>query len=648
MSKNIWINLPDPLPDEEQAGISLLNEYLSRGYVHQTVTEMLHLPDGTITHFYRMLAELRPLESPVKKFSNSGWMVDADFCFVNIRATGLNDQFGNFIQASKMLPAIRTSAIHVGPFTDYDFNTIYAVRSVRSISLHLIDSHLPLSITDQLQAFVQAAHLLGKAVGFDLEPHVAQFAIPVITYPDLFRWLKLSSDKTGLANGLTEDEMLTEDYQQRIMGEVREIVGNILNQEAIDNLEIEADGPPQNFTYKQQVFFGVIGTLIEHGYWPIPSQSWVGIGVPAFGGYNFDGNYARFDYRGRHGEDQSASAFHILTPYKFYTGLQANRASDATVLYQPAVDYFCNIFLYWRDSFGFDFVRYDSADHIFDSMIDMNQPASDRPTPLILQTCIENTKLPDKPYIGNFAERMGNEIEDYAALGFDLILGDDMLQEVNAALLEKSFHLYDRLKALNQAKKQPASIAFCVDTHDTGNPAFWGEPLVKVAGPTQMGMRHFLSRFLSVGDARRPKYEVMGSQDLSYGLYQANISTDNLVWIGNMGYNNRYHHLENVFEVYKHLLSGGEIIRRHVERSHAWWLISSGSYRFVPIIAFMKTEPLSVELPDISSGKLKLTKYDFNEVTESTYILPTSRIEIPVLAAGTCLLFVINQGSVSS
>jgi len=639
------MNLPDPTPGEEQAGISLLNEYLSRGYVHRTVTEMLRLPHGTITYFYRRLADVRQLESPVRQFPNSAWMVDADFCFVNIRATGLNDQLGNFIQASKMLPAIRANAIHVGPFTDYDFNNIYAVRSVKTISPHVMDPKLPLSAKYQLQAFVQAAHLLGKAVGFDLEPHTAQFSIPVITCPELFRWFKLSTDKTSLADGLTENEMLSIDYQDRIAGEIRDIVSVILKQESIDNLETERDDSLESITHKRQVLLGLIGMLIERGYWPIPSQSWAGNGVPAFGGYNFDGNYALFDYRGRNGEDQSASAFHILTPYKFYTGILVNCASDEPLLYQPALDYFCNIFLYWRDNFGFDFARYDSVNHIFDSAVNMAQPLSDRPTPLILKTCVENTKAPDSPYIGNFAERMGNEIEDYASLGFDVILGDDMLQEVDATLLEKSFQLYDRLKALNQARKQPASIAFCVDTHDTGDPAFWGEPLVKVAGAIQMGMRHFLSRFISVGDGRRPKYEVMGSQDLSYGLYNANVSTDNLVWVGNVEYNHHYHFLENVYEDYRPLLTQGEITHRHIDSSYAWWLISSDRYWLVPIIAFMKTEPLGIDLPVIPGGKYTLTEYDFNQTTESAYILSAPRIEIPALNTRTCLILVIKQNS---
>ena len=645
MLKNIWMELPNPTPDEERDGSALLNEFLSKGYVHRTVAEMLRLPNGTITHFYRKLAENHPLESPFKQYSNSNWMVDADFCFVNIRATGVDDQFGNFIQASKMLPAIRASAIHIGPFTDYDFTNIYAVRSVKTISPHVLDPHSPISATDQLQAFVQAAHLLHKAVGYDIEPHLVQFAIPVIMQPELFRWFKLSPNKTSLADGLSENQMLTEDVQQRITWEIRNIVSVILGHESIENLEAEEEDSPESLEHKQYVLGRLIGKLIGRGYWPIPSQSWAGDGVPSFKSYNFDGNYACFDYRGRNGEDQSASAYHTLTPYKFYKGLVANHTSESPLVNKPAVDHFSRIFLYWRDHYDFDFVRYDSVDHIFDSMIDPNRPAADRPTPPVLQACIEKTKSPDRPYIGNLAERMGNEIEDYAAVGFDVILGDDMLHGVDAALLEKSFHLYDRLKTFNQARKQPASIAFCVDTHDTGNPAFWGEPLVKAAGATQMGMRHFLSRFLSVGDARRPKYEAMGSQDLSYGLYKSNIRLVNLTWVGDEDYNRRYHHLEDIFEQHKALLRQGEITDRHVESTHAWWLISSGNDWLVPVITFNETERFSIDLPVIAKGKLTTMEYDFNQTAEQSHVLSTPRIEIPALSAGTCVLFVIHQSA---
>lgn len=637
----LWEKLPEPLPDERREGETLLNEYLAKGAIARTVTEMVRLPAGSMVHFYRQLARLRSAESPVGARADSSWMAgEADFCFINVRATGVGDQPGNFVQAAKLLPAIRTRAIHLGPFTDYDFHVIYAVRSVRTISPRVVDPQLALSAEDQLRAFVQAAHLLGKTVGFDIEPHVAQFAIPVVLRPELFRWFKLSPDKTGLAGGLSEAEMLAEPQQQRITAEIRALVGEVLEKEQLGDLEA-AEGEPQEVRARKQVVYGdLIGRLIERGYWPIPSQSWAGRGTPGFGGYSFDGNYARFLYRGEDGADLSASAYHILTPFKFYSGLLPNRRPDAAELFRPAVDYFGDIFSYWRDEFGFDFVRYDSADHIFDSVTEAGLPSADRPTPFVLQTCVERVKAPDKPYIGNFAERMGDEIEAYAALGFDLVLGHDMLHRVDAALLEHSFGVYDRLKALNGARLRPASIAFCVDTHDTGNPGLWGEPLVKAAGAAQMRLRHFLARFISAGAGRRPKYEVMGSQDLSYGLYQANVSEANLVWVGDESYNRHYHYLEDVYEHYRSVLRQGEITHRHAEPGYAWWLITDGRCWLVPVIAFTRIEARQIELPGLPAGKSVVKEYDFVQLCETERVLAGPRIELPALPAESARLFV--------
>ena len=66
-------------------------------------------------------------------------------------------------------------------------------------------------------------HLLKKTVGFDLEPHVSQFGVTVIMNAHLFRWIKLDhEDKDRLEGGLTQDQMLSEVQQRRLVGEVRE------------------------------------------------------------------------------------------------------------------------------------------------------------------------------------------------------------------------------------------------------------------------------------------------------------------------------------------------------------------------------------------------------------------------------------------
>jgi hypothetical protein len=535
---------------------------------------MLEVSDAAIIQFYAQLATIAADHSPVRNLNNSGWMADADFCFINVRATGLGDQPGTLLQATKLFPALRVNALHLGPYTDYDFGVIYAVRSTRTIAPIIVDATLDVSPETQLRALVSAAHLLGMTVGFDLEPHVAQFAIPVLLQPELFRWIMLAPDRHSLADGHTTDSMVTEAIQSMITTRVRAIVAAELQAAGLTDLEAAPDDDAPRRELRRSTYGRLVTALIAAGLWPIPAQSWAGVGIPAFDGYNEAGNYARFAYRGPHGEDLSAQAFHILTPYIFQTGLAANRVSTTGTPFQPGIDSFSAIFSYWRDQFDFDFVRYDSVDHIFDSLIDgdWTKPAADRPSPAVLHTCVERSRSNGKPYIGNFAERMGLEVEEYAHIGFDLILGTDMLRPIDRSLIEDSFRLAARLEAVNRGRATRFAVPFCVDTHDTGNPGLLGAPLVQRAGPQRMRLRHFVSRFLSVAAARRPKYEVMGSQDLSYGLYEANIREVNLTWVGDLAYNASYHQLEDVYDQLREQLIDVKGVRWQAGDWWAWWV----------------------------------------------------------------------------
>ena len=50
-----------------------------------------------------------------------------------------------------------------------------------------------------MKCFVEASHMLGKTVGFDIEPHLSQFSIEALENPSLFRWIKLyKNDKNYL------------------------------------------------------------------------------------------------------------------------------------------------------------------------------------------------------------------------------------------------------------------------------------------------------------------------------------------------------------------------------------------------------------------------------------------------------------------
>ena len=124
--------------------------------VHRTCKQMLELSDGAIAHFYGRMAAMSDGTSPVKHRRDSQWMVDADFCLINPRATGRAEGLGTFLSASKILPALRVNAIHLTPFTSCDWGACYNISSVVTISEQVVDHRLEdlgVSAEDQLRAF---------------------------------------------------------------------------------------------------------------------------------------------------------------------------------------------------------------------------------------------------------------------------------------------------------------------------------------------------------------------------------------------------------------------------------------------------------------------------------------------------------------
>lgn len=613
--------------EEEEIVNSLTNEYIKNNCIKKTCTEMLQIPDNIIINFYDKLSDLKDSNSPVAHYKDSSWMNETDYCFVNVRATGVNkEEMGNFIQAAKLLPVIRTNGIHLAPFTSYSFECIYAIKSNKRIAREVINKELlnnGIKAEMQLNAFVDACHLLDKVVGFDLEPHTTQFSSTVLENPELFRWIKLSEkSKNKLWDNLSTEDIISEENQKVIIDEIKKLVKIELEANNVDNLnDIEDE---EKYIQANRT---ILKKIISHGYWTIPTQVWSGHGVPEFHGYNYKSDYAKFNHLSKDGDDHNFYAFNILTPYKFYSNLTVNKTpheNNKIEKNEKVIEHFTNIFSKWRDEFNFDFVRYDSVDNIFNSIVnnDYNSPASDRPTPEILRACIENSKNTHKPYIGNLAERMGFEIDEYYSVGFDAMLGGDMFDSVNKKVIERSFDIYEKLAKINNSNNQKFTVAFCIDTHDTGDPNLLGEDLVKKLSPNSLKLRHYVSRFMGAGNGRRAKYEVMGYQDRSHGLAVSNVNNKNLKWKNDKKYNLFYNYIEDTYEKLRITLNSGEIVKKAIFDNYSWWIIKQEEELLVCSIIHEESsgevpEMVEVNLEDIWSKEFTQTKeYDFFSLKE--------------------------------
>ncbi len=565
----------------EEKTEALVKEFKSKNYIKMLPSEALNIDDGVICKFYLTLGQEKfssdGVSSPVENYEDSSWMYHSDFCFINVRALGKEqDITGNFLDAMKLIPVIRANSIHLSPFFDCALTNLYAVDSLRIITKDVLSAELlegGIEPDEQLLLLMDAIHILNKTAGFDLEPHTSQFSRIVLEHPEHFRWIRLDKKKTGLYKETTHTEMLSEEGQEKIQKEVNKIIKKILKEHKLKTVEDLSCG----VEILRKAHSEITTKLIDSGLWTLPSQTWGGVGLPEFDFYNTVDNHPDFIYLDAKGEDQHEHSFGMLTPYKFYTNLPFNtvpKEDNLPSVKEDTVEFFKGVFPDIQKRYKFDYVRLDYVDHVFDSTVNESWdiPVSDRMTPQILSDVLGASRV-NKKFTGAMAERMGCDVKDYKKLGFDLILGNTMLTTMHSGYVRYLFDLEEEIKASIAEGGVPSSVLFAVDTHDSGHPLFWTVPMSEVVGPEGMHLRHFLSRFTWTGKGRRPKYEVIGNQDLSYGLYEANNKLKSMVWKSDKDYNDLYHGTEDVYERFRDLIFRSHIGPTYVASDCAFWFL---------------------------------------------------------------------------
>lgn len=631
--------LPDKVDpcEETRRGEERARELLERGALRVTPTEALGWSDVSVAAFYRTLAhgaDPGAGEANARaRTANPTWMLSSDYAFLNIRACSPDPaRPGRVTDALKILPTMRVTSIHLAPFFDCCMENLYAVDSVEGVNAELLHPALLEAGMDggaQMRLLVDGIHLLGWTVGFDLEPHTSTFSRVALAEPECFRWLHFNEARDGLAGGVTQEEMLSPEAQAAMVREIREIVGQVVAEHGLWHLEDATHGPERVTECHQ----AVIKRLIAEGWWTLPSHTWNGAGLPRFSSYRQLEGYPEYEYLDAEGEDQGKHAFGMLSPYRLYDGLPINESPDLEekrpVPHGPGVDRLLSVFPAVRERFGFDFVRLDYVDHVFDSTVEQtwDVPASDRLTPAVLQSLLARARE-DAPWVGAMAERMGVDVEDYGALGFDLLLGTEVLTTMHPQFLEFTLDLQQELNDEVPEKKITAptvtppeggpaprrcSTLAALDTHDSGHPLFWTAPLSQVVGADGMALRHFLARFATWGARRRPKYEVMGNQDLSSGLYQANNKCVGLQWEDDKAFNARYHALEDVYEAQRAFLAGARLGPHHADREKRWaaWFLDGQGDARERLLCVAVLEPPVEKLADMLDDPPAMEPVDF-------------------------------------
>lgn len=573
-----------PGPEDIRAAGELYAEYRAGGLLAKPQTELLALPDAVGALFYAYLEAEGPARSPVADEPDPSWMRRADVCYVSARACALPDgRRGGFIRAAKILPAVAANAIQLAPFHPCHYELTYVPEGQALIDPELALPELEaagIGPAEQLRAFVDACHLLGKALGFELLPFAAQFGRAVLERPELFRWIRLDAERSGLVgwDGLGPyGAALRQDFAEQ----VRSIVTAVREDFGIESLKYAEGDDASARRSRDLAYYACIRQCIDRGLWPLLMNPWNGVGLPGYAGYDERGEFPRFAYRDHDGADAGADASGVVTPYAFYDGLSSSLAgaelggaAAEPVPNDEAIQYYAGAFERWRDGFGFDFVCYAGVDRLLDSYADDEGrvPMADRPTPAVIREAIARSRR-GRPGAGALALRYAPDAEDFGELGFDLVMGSDALRRIDAPLARDAFELYDRLAAAAAGDGRPAAVCFAVDAYDTGDPRRWGAPLVRLMGAERIMLRHAFARFASVGAGRRPMYETMGYQDLSAGLYEASTSVKGLSWAGDRAAAAAYAAIERRYAALRPFLDSGAVAERFVRPEYAWWII---------------------------------------------------------------------------
>lgn len=602
-----------PGPEDRDAAGELYAAYRAEGLLATPQSELLALPDAVAALFYARLEADGPARSPVADEPDPSWMRRADFCYVSARACALPDgRRGGFIRAAKILPAIAANAIQLAPFHPCHYELVYAPEGQAMIDPELALPELEaagIGPAEQLRAFVDACRLLGKAPGFELLPFAAQFGRATLDRPELFRWIRLDADRSGLVgwDGLGPyGASLRQDYAEQ----VRAIVTAVREDFGVESLKYREGDDAAARKSRDLAYYACIRQCIDRGLWPMLMNPWNGVGLPGYAGYDERGDFPRFAYRDHAGADAGADASGVVSPIAFYDGLTSalagiglGAAASGPVPNDEAIQYYAGAFERWRDGFGFDFACYAGVERLLDSYVDDEGrvPLSDRPTPAVVREAIARSRR-GRPGAGALALRYAPDAEDFGELGFDLVMGGDMLRRIDAPLARETFELYDRLEAAAAAGGRPAGVCFAVDAYDTGDPRRWGAPLVRLMGPERVLLRHAFARFASVGAARRPLYETMGYQDLSAGLYEASTSVKGLSWSGDRAAAAAYAAVERRYAALRPFLDSGAVAERFVCPEFAWWIVRGRQPgRLVVAACSLETaegrEPGPIEVP---------------------------------------------------
>lgn len=542
-------------------------EYLYDEYIHwesvrrKSMKELLTLPDiVTLTFFVQKYLEKgytgqRPKQIIAKK-ENPAWMHERDYCFFNIRAVGEDvAETGNIIDATKLLPVLRVSGIHIAPFFECDYGIIYCQNSFYRINHEIVNQkYLKAGVTaeEQMQFFLDCCHILDKAVGFDVTPHTSWISPLRLDRPECFRWVRLNQEKTGLYDDMSIDEQYEDTYQIECQKQIKKIVKSYKEKYGLTLLDTSEENALVPIKEMNQAVF-------DGGYYSVPPHTWNGLCVPGYKKFAYSQDMPIWDYRDAFGNDQGQHAIFLHSNFYMHKGMRANQmpsqlTGDTTIKpvekNEDVIAFFTSYIAENVEKYLFDYVRVDYVDHIFNNIKETEEgqiPLNEMFTP---QEMLEITKSLQERWhgLGFQADHLGFDAVQFGKAGFNLITGGEVWLEFNR---ENEKIIFEHFIRQDEIGNSLSRSNWAIDTHDMAHPLFLGKELIHREGQVGLLVRMCLSRFANVGAYRRAKYEVIGNQDASYGIHRANNRAESLTWGQDKIVQQAYHAIEDVYESLK-------------------------------------------------------------------------------------------------
>ena len=196
LPRNLWKRLSRLFPADGEAtdlAAEWFREYESDGALSRPAAEVMAAPLPVVADFFRRVSLMYSPETPILRRRDTRWMSEFDYTLFNIRGAGVKGKAGNYLSAAMMLATLRTKALVLAPVTRGRHDDLFHLESHALLREELTCPQARaagLGDEAQMAAFCEAAHLLGFALGFDMDYRVDPLAAVVVNRPDLFLWTK--------------------------------------------------------------------------------------------------------------------------------------------------------------------------------------------------------------------------------------------------------------------------------------------------------------------------------------------------------------------------------------------------------------------------------------------------------------------------